>query len=119
MLTKRHTVKIATKFIGVLVLGALLLAGFPAHAWDGVVTGRVFRIDTVPGQSNGFRVYMQNYPAMCTGGENYGFMNESDAMFKATAALLLSAKLTDRTVVIATTNSVNGTCQIGFVSVSG
>ena len=92
-----------------------------AYAWDGVATGTISRIDTV-NETNNFelRVFLGS-TVMCNNTtpsmNTWGYLNSSDANYKATLANLMLAFATGKSVTIFTINEGGG-CHIHYVSVN-
>jgi hypothetical protein len=100
-----------------LALAALWFAGVgAAHAWDGVASGVVNAVEITGGSNYGFRVFVAGVTNMCGSGSNWAFLNESDSNYKTYVSAILMAKA-QGTPVIVYTNSENGYCRIGYVSV--
>lgn len=102
---------------GVARVGALLSLLISSGAlaqWDGVNSGRISGIDVTEGQNYGFRVYLDGTP-MCGTSEAWAYMNADWNNYEAAAALLTSAYLSGRSVIVYTTRN-GSACEIGYVS---
>jgi hypothetical protein len=100
-----------------IALAVLWFVGIgSAHAWDGVASGVVNAVDITNGNIYGFRVFVSGVTNMCGSGSNWAFLNESDSNYKTYVAAILTAKAQGTPVVIYT-NSENGYCHIGHISV--
>lgn len=86
------------------------------QAWDGAVVGTVAGIDVAPGNNNGFRLYLNGVSNMCTGGPNWGYLNEADSNYKAFVGALMMARAINATVT-AYSNLENGYCHISYIAV--
>jgi hypothetical protein len=109
-----------------LTAACLISPAFAATAWDGVVNGKVARLDAVGGSGGApgnydMRVILDNPSAVCAGAvdSSWGYINSNDANYKGVMALLLTAYTAGKTVALYTTKSSAGYCQIGYVSISG
>ena len=92
-----------------------------AHAWDGVATGVISKIDTVNETNNyELRVFLGS-TVMCNNTtptmNTWAYLNSADANYKTTVANLVLAFTTGKTVTIFTMNEGYG-CHIHYVSVN-
>ena len=88
-----NKVVVRTSDLAVGAMGSLLLlAGAPARAWDGLVSGAIQQIDIADGQNYAFRVCIANAPAACAGGPNWSYLNEADSNYKTYVAAQLTAR---------------------------
>ncbi len=92
-------------------------------AWDGIVTGKIASYDVVANGPNNFdlRIFLENGPALCTGGVNWAFINSTDPNYKTIATALISAKALGQQVTIYTAAYPYDTatfCKIGYITVS-
>jgi hypothetical protein len=120
--------KIAMRFFQTLAIATGLVCWgvglTPAYAWDGVGSGKIIRIDSVPDGNNGdLRVMLTGTPALCTSAINptWAFINISQANFKGTSATLMMAYALNKTVTLYSNISsapLAGYCQIGYVMVT-
>ena len=109
---------VRTKRIAIVVVGSLMLmAGEPALAWDGVVSGTIQSISVTQGQNYGFRVYLNGTTTTCSSGENWTYLNEADSNYKTYVSALMMAKAQGSIVTIYS-NVENGYCHIGYLTVS-
>lgn len=90
-----------------------------AQTWDGVVIGKVSGIDAANGNNLDFRVFLDGAPACGANTPGFAYMNHDYDNYQATAALIITAWTTNRTVRLFTTRDVNGRCKIGYVSITG
>jgi hypothetical protein len=107
---------------GTLVgLSAAFTFATPADAqtWDGVIVGKVSGIDAANGNNLDFRVFLDGAPACGANTPGFAYMNHSYDNYQATAALLMTAWTTNRTVTLFTTKDAGGWCKIGYVSIKG
>ena len=104
----------AVRFVA---LAGLCVFASVAHAWDGAVAGKIAAVDVTGGANFGFRVYLDPYQVMCTGGPFWAYLNDIDSNYKSYVAALLLAKASGSRVLIYTTNE-GGYCHIGYLSVS-
>jgi hypothetical protein len=101
-----------------------LIAVAPTQAWDGVASGKIIRIDSVPDGNNAdLRVMLQGTPVLCSSVINptWAFINISQANFKGTSATLMMAYTLNKTVTLysnISTAPLAGYCQIGYVMVT-
>lgn len=110
-----------------LCIGVALAAHAPfAGAWDGTVSGKVVRVESIGsvGQAPGnydFRVYIENQSVVCSGtaDTSWGYVNVTDANYKGIMATILTAYTAGKTVTIFSNKNASGYCQIGYVSVFG
>lgn len=117
-MTVRTNVVNAVLALLLVVFLATLSARSYAQTWGGQVYGKITRIDVTDAENYGLRVVLGGGGApMCTGGNNWAYLNASDANYKAYVALLMLAKSMDRGVVISS-NLVAGQCKIGYVSMT-
>jgi hypothetical protein len=102
---------------GGLLFSAMLATTAPAtaQAWDGVATFKIARIDTTAGQNYGFRVH-GDQPMCGAGSPPWVYMNVTWDNYQATAALLTSAWLAGRTIIVFSTKDPTGNCLIGYVA---
>jgi hypothetical protein len=90
-----------------------------AQTWDGVVIGKVSGIDAANGNNLDFRVFLDGAPVCGANTPGFAYMNHDYDNYQATAALIITAWTTNRTVRLFTTRDVNGRCKIGYVSITG
>jgi len=100
-----------------VVGGMMLMAGEPALAWDGVVTGTIASIEVAQGNNFAFRVHLSGVATACTGGPSWSYLNEGDSNYKTFVAALMMAKAQGSAVNIYST-MVNGYCQIGHIGIA-
>jgi hypothetical protein len=111
-----------TKVISFLTSVFLTFIASPvAHAWDGVATGVISKIDTVNETNNyELRVFFGS-TVMCNNTtptmNTWAYLNSSDPNYKTTVANLMLAFTTGKTVTIFTMNEGYG-CHIHYVSVN-
>jgi hypothetical protein len=102
----------------VFALCAIGLAEF-AHA-DGTTTGQIGTIQTVgsaggaPGNYD-FRVSLAGGPIICNG-QNWAYINTTDANYSAIVASILSARVSSNSVYLYWIQASNGFCEITDVS---
>lgn len=102
----------------VAVAASLMWYQVPAVAWDGAVAGQIVQIDGVAEPSNfETRVYLANTTAICSSGQNWGYLNSSDANYKGVLAILLTAYVAGKRVTVYTM-SEGGYCHIHYVVMS-
>lgn len=94
-----------------------LLFCAPAFAWDGAIAGQILQFDVTGGNNYGVRVTLKGSPLICTGGQTWAYINESDSNYKVYVAMLMMAK-TQGSQVTLYTNHVNGMCHIGYIVVA-
>ena len=90
-----------------------------AQTWDGAVTGKVSGIDTSSGNNLDFRVYLDGAAACGSGTPGFAYMNHNYDNYQVTAALIMTAWTTNRSVTLYTTKDANGWCKIGYVAATG
>jgi hypothetical protein len=111
-----------------LVLSMVLaLSAFSAQAWDGIVTGKISRIDGAGGSAGSnnfdFRVSVAGAPVACSvaNSPSWSYLNPEDANYKGLMALIMFAYATGKTITIHSnkgpTPSTAGYCQIGYVAI--
>lgn len=111
------TGKVPLRRFGIAAFATMCVTGFtPAFAWDGVNSGTIAGFDVTHGQNFGFRLYLNGVSTMCTGGQNWGYLNETDSNYKTYVGILMMAKAQGSSVTVFT-NTVNGYCQIGYLVV--
>lgn len=105
------------KLFGFIIATFLTSFSHPVLAWDGVFTGKVAQIDLVSSGTNyGFRVYLENLPAICTGGPNWAYINSTEDNYQAIASALLLAYSSGKTVTIYSNLQSTGYCKIEYVT---
>jgi len=99
------------------LLGLILLScSFQVFAWDGIVDGKIHIISVAPGENYGFRVILDNTPALCGNSHNWAYLNESASNYDAFVSVLLAAKMGDKNVkVYSNQQPGTGYCEIGYV----
>lgn len=109
--------------VSAMLLGLIAAFTFaaPANAqtWDGVVTGKVSRIDAANGNNLDFRVFLDGASACGANTPSFAYMNHDYDNYQATTALLMTAWTTNRTVKLFTIKDAGGWCKIGYVSITG
>jgi hypothetical protein len=101
-----------------LAAGLVLTSVSPSAAqnWDGVVSGKIVRIDVTAGSNFGFRIYLNNSSTTCgTGGVNWAYLLTSDDNYEAYVAVLNSAWLASKNVTLYTTKDSYGYCKLGYL----
>lgn len=106
-----------TKLTAWFASSLVVLFGEPAVAWDGAVSGTISTIEITDGNIQGLRIMLSGVNTICSGGANWGYLNESDSNYKTYAAALMMAKA-QGSVVAVYSNLVSGYCHIGYVSIS-
>lgn len=109
-------------FLKALMAAGLALSSLSAHAWDGVVTGKIVRLDGVNQVGNyDLRVYLDNASSMCTGGldPTWSYINANDANYKGLLSMVLTAYTAGKTITVYANKRENGYCQIGYIAISG
>lgn len=107
-----------------ILLAFLLLLSFSyASAWDGVISGKITKIESVGGASEGqnfdLRVTLSPGVAACTAGTfDWTYINAGDYNYKGLMSVLLMAQAMDKTVTIYSNKVGGGFCHIGWVIVS-
>lgn len=101
----------------------LLLGSAWAMAWDGAVSGKISRIDTITEANNyELRVYL-GWQTMCNVSNpdlsGWAYLNSSDPNYKATVANLMMAYATGKNVYIYSMNDSGLGCHIHYVVVNG
>jgi hypothetical protein len=111
--------RIAKLHLSLLLLLSVLISQ-PARAATGVA-GQVGDIETVgsgggaPGNYD-FRVFLTSGGVICNG-QNWAYINTSDANYSALLASILSAKALGSTVTLYT-NPVGAFCQLAYVVIN-
>lgn len=100
-----------------LAASVSLLLSAPALAWDGAIAGQILQFDVTSGNNFGVRVTLKNSPLICTGGQTWAYINESDSNYKVYVAMLMMAKTQGSQVTLYTTQ-INGMCHIGYIVVA-
>jgi hypothetical protein len=92
----------------------------PALAWDGIVVGKIYQLDSAPTDTSiQFRVRLQGEPALCgSSSASWAYIGASMPNYQATVALLITAHSIGRSVQLYS-NVVSGYCQIGYVTMGG
>ncbi len=105
------------RLVAIFITAFLTFISAPALAWYGAFTAKIAKIDLAPADGNyPFRVYLENVPAMCTGGPNWAYLNPTDPNYQAVVSALMLAYSSRKTVVIYS-NLQNGSyCKIGYVT---
>jgi len=85
-------------------------------AYDGQVTGKIFKMDAAADATQTFRVTFAGSPILCTGGTTYAYLSESDPNWKSFISTLQLAFVTNKTVNLYTWK-VAGVCHIAYVEV--
>jgi hypothetical protein len=96
---------------------AMWLLPSGAMAWDGAIVGRVSVIEVTGGTNFGVRVSIASVAQMCTGGQSWAYLNETDSNYKVYVAALLLAKAQGNQVTVFS-NLEGSYCHIGYLSVS-
>ena len=117
---KNGTRLICTHRIGLLLM-MLSAVGLSAAAYaDGLVSGQVAIVQTVgsgsgaPGNYD-FRVFPVGNPVICNG-QNWAFVNVTDANYQAIVANILAARAMGAAVSLNWTQTSNGYCQIDSIA---
>jgi hypothetical protein len=95
--------------------------GIPAisQAWDGVNTGVISAVQVTDGNINGFRVFLTNVSAYCSGANSgFAYLNAGDSNYQVYVAALLLAKSIGSTVTVYANNDSTGYCHIGYINVN-
>lgn len=109
-------------FVRLMVVTAFAFSP-SAYSWDGIIGGRVNRIDFTVGPGGGagnydMRVYLVGTPTICTGGSNWAYINNTyDANYSTVAAALMMAKAAGTNVVLYTFKDSANYCHIGYVTI--
>jgi hypothetical protein len=93
-----------------------LMAAPAALAWDGAVNGTISNIDVTGGQNYGFRISLSGVPAMCSIGDSWAYLNDTDSNYKTYVAALMLAKAQGKRVVVYSVVE-SGHCHMGYISV--
>jgi hypothetical protein len=107
----------AKKLAAGVVGSVMLMAGEPALAWDGVVSGTIFAIDVTQGNNFGLPVHVNGVTTACSGGASWSYLNETDSNYKTYVAALMMAKAQGSAVTIYS-NLENGYCRIGYITIT-
>jgi hypothetical protein len=107
---KEKTMSSRTRIL-LIVLFSMTFA--PAWSWDGAVQGRIAAIELSRGGNYDFRVFLEGSPAMCGNANQWAYINESDANYKAHVAVLVAAQQSAKSVLIYTFRDSSGYCKIG------
>jgi hypothetical protein len=102
-------------FVVVITSGAMLTPPI-AYSWDGTVYGTISLIDVNSGPL-GYRVYLTGLPTMCTGGQNWAYLSDTDRNYKAYVSALTLAKALGGSVSIYSTLE-GGYCHIGYITIN-
>lgn len=96
-----------------------LVLSVHAFAWDGNVSGKIYSVDVTGGENYGFRVSLDNgSKALCGNNHKWAYVNESFSNYQTYVAVLLAAKMAEKTVVLYTNQrGSNGYCEIGYISI--
>lgn len=102
-----------------------MLASLNAHAWDGVASGKIVRMESVGGAAGSenfdLRIYLSSNTPPCPGNlpspAYWSYINTKDYNYKGVMAMLLMANAMNKDVTIYS-NIVAGYCQIGWVIVT-
>lgn len=103
----------------ILILVFLFTSFTSLAAWDGVVSGKVLRIDVADGANYAFRVYLEGTPAMCSNEHKWAYINEADSNYSVFVSVLLAAKAQQSNVKLYTRRkdgNATGYCQIGYIA---
>lgn len=119
----RNILRIMMKRLFLTIL--LAIASFHAHAWDGVVSGKIVRMESVGGAAASanfdLRVYLSSATPPCPGNSTvpvyWSYINANDYNYKGIMSMLLMAHAMDKEVTIHS-NIVGGFCQIAWVIVA-
>lgn len=110
----------------IVVFFSLLLSSISANAWDGVTTGKIVRMESVGGASNGenfdLRVTLSQGTPPCPGNPaapvDWSYINTNNYNYAGVFATLMLAYSKGKNVTIYS-NTVGGFCHIGWVIISG
>jgi len=97
-----------------------LIITWNAYAWDGRTGGKIKSVSVTGGNNYGFRVSLEGSPTLCGNQNTWAYINESDSNYQAYVTVLMSAYLASKYITIFTnieTNSGQGYCHIGYISV--
>lgn len=102
-----------------LIQLAALCCAASAHAYPSV-SGQVGMLEIVGGGAGApgnydLRVFLQGYPVQCNG-QNWSYVNVTDANYKGLLAGLLSAKATSSPVVLYINQDSGGFCQLMYMT---
>lgn len=102
-------------FLGIICI----LFSVKAFSWDGHVSGKIYNIDVTGGENYGFRLSLDGgTKSLCGNNHKWAYLNESASNYQTYVAVLLAAKMADKTVILYTNQKGgNGYCEIGYVSV--
>lgn len=105
------------KYMKILCTALSMCLLTTAYAWDGSVTGAVVRIDITPRIEGNYdmRVYLSGYPALCSGGVNWAYINSNESNYNAVVAAMMTAKTTGSNVQLDTVNDAYNYCHIAYV----
>lgn len=106
----------------IAVASTLLATQTHASAWDGVITGVVFGLHSVPQAGNyDLRVVMAQGGSWCGPNSASGWagLNSNEPNFKGVQATLMLAYAMGKTTTIYLTRDASNYCKIGYVEVSG
>src|SRR5262245_48825225 len=106
--------RIATACLGLLCFAWTTVT----FAWDGIVSGRVSQVDVTDGGNYGFRIILQNLPALCGNANQWAYVDANSTNYSAYVATLLSAKALGDIVNVYSNRDPSGYCRIGYISVS-
>jgi hypothetical protein len=99
-----------------VALATATLLTAPAMAWDGAVTGSIYRVDVSDSPYFTLRVELRGFPTLCTNGTPWAYVHRSSETFSAFVAALLAAKAAGDSVTLYTTRDSSGYCQLGYIS---
>jgi hypothetical protein len=106
------------------LMASMSIASFGAFAWDGVIGGKIIRIDGVGGGGGApgnfdARIYLENVSAACgSNTASWAYINSNDANYKGLLAMLLMAQASGKSVTLHTNKDTQGYCQIGFLTIA-
>jgi len=95
----------------------VVLLSSPVFSWDGVVEGKISRLDVSNGDVAGYRVMLKNVSSMCTRGWDWAYLNHNDTNYNAFISTLLAAKVSGTTVKIHSNHDASSQqyCHIGYI----
>ena len=107
-----------------MAVGLMLMAAhWQASAWDGVVSGIVSGLHSLPNAGNyDLRVLLANQPGPWCGPNStsgWAGLHSNELNFKGVQATLMLAYAMGKTTTLYLNRDANNYCKIGYVEVTG
>lgn len=101
--------------LAVGIVASSVMLATAAEAWDGAINGNIAAMDVTAGTNLGFRISLVGVTTMCSGGQGWAYLNDTDSNYKVYVAALMLARAQGTKVTIYSTLE-GGYCHIGYIS---